>query len=155
MAVNAMAAIDMALWDLTGKAHDLPIYKLLGGAVQQEVMAYASATAFKVPQERSQVWLALKSAEALSSECLGYLRRGFKAIKFGWGNHFTPADEERLAAIRGAIGNETRLMIDFGYPAYWIPGWNATAAIKVAHILERYGVYFFEEPMPPDAVDGP
>jgi D-galactarolactone cycloisomerase len=154
IAVNAMAAIDMALWDLTGKAHDLPIYKLLGGAVQKEVMAYASATAFKVPQERNQVWLALKSAEELSKECLGYLGRGFKAIKFGWANHFTPADEERLVAIREAVGNETRLMIDFGCPAYWTPGWNATAAIKVAHILEKYGVYFFEEPMPPQDVDG-
>lgn len=154
MAVNAMAAVDMALWDLAGKAQNLPIHTLLGGAVHREVMAYASATAFKVAKERNQEWLAFKTAEELSIECMGYVARGFKAIKFGWGNHFTPADEERLAAIREAVGNEVKLMIDFGCPAYWTPGWNATAAIKAARILEKYGVYFFEEPMPPQDVDG-
>ena len=46
MAVNAMAAIDMALWDLAGKALNQPLCKLLGGAVQNRVMAYASGTAF-------------------------------------------------------------------------------------------------------------
>ena len=46
LAVNAMGAIDMALWDLAGKALDQPLHKLLGGAVQSQVMAYASGTAF-------------------------------------------------------------------------------------------------------------
>src|SRR5437764_861629 len=46
--VHAMAALDMALWDLAGKAQGLPIYKLMGGPVQERVMAYASATAFDV-----------------------------------------------------------------------------------------------------------
>lgn len=154
MAVNAMAAIDMALWDLTGKAQNLPIHTLLGGAVQKEVMAYASATAFKVDKERNQGWAAFKTAEELARECIGYIGRGFKAVKFGWGNHFNPADEERLAAIREAVGNEVKLMIDFGCPAYWTRGWNSTAAIKAARILEKYGAYFFEEPMPPQDVTG-
>ena len=45
-------------------------------------------------------------------------------------------------------------MIDFGSPAYWTEGWNAKAAIRAARILEKYGVYFFEEPMPPYDVEG-
>jgi len=154
LAVNAMAAVDMALWDLTGKVQNLPIHKLLGGAVQQEVMAYASATAFKVAREKNQEWLDFKTAEELSIESKRYISQGFKAIKFGWGNHFTLADEERLSAIRDAVGNEIKLMIDFGCPAYWSPGWNTTAAIRAGHLLERFGVYFFEEPMPPQDVYG-
>ena len=75
-------------------------------------------------------------------------------MKFGWGNHFAPDDEERLAAIREGLGPDTKLMVDFGCPAYWTPGWNATAAIRAARILERYGVFFIEEPMPPQDVAG-
>ena len=153
LGVNAMGAIDMALWDISGKAQGLPIYKLLGGAVQSKVMAYASASAFD--------YLALetgnmrhKSAETLAMESRTYVEQGFKAVKFGWGNYFRPQDEEKLAAIREAIGPEVRLMIDFGSPAYWTEGWNAKAAIRAAKFLEKYGVYFFEEPMPPYDVEG-
>jgi L-alanine-DL-glutamate epimerase-like enolase superfamily enzyme len=154
IAVNAMGAIDMALWDLAGKRLNLPLYKLLGGAIQSQVMAYASGTAFDPLLWKRDTPEELKTAEQLAGESRSFVEQGFRAIKFGWGNHFRPQDEERLAAIREAIGPDTRLMLDFGCPAYWTPGWNAKEAIRAARILERYGGYFLEEPMPPFDVDG-
>ena len=154
MAVNAMGAVDMALWDLAGKALDQPLCKLLGGAVQSRVMAYASGTAFDADSLAGKVPPRLKSPEQLAAESRAFVQQGFRAIKFGWGNHFQPEDEERLDAIREAIGADTRLMLDFGCPAYWTPGWNAKEAIRVSRLLEDYDLYFLEEPMPPFDVDG-
>ena len=154
MAVNAMGAIDMALWDLTGKALNQPLCKLLGGAVQSRVMAYASGTAFDPDSLAGKGPPRLKPPEQLAAESRAFVRRGFRAIKFGWGNHFRTEDEERLAAIRQAIGPDTRLMLDIGCPAYWIPGWNLKEAIRATRFLEAFDLYFVEEPMPPFDVDG-
>ena len=154
LAIGAMGAIDMALWDMAGKAQGLPVHALLGGAIHRRFMAYASASAFvSSSYEGGGPWR-IKSAERLAEESRAYVRQGFKAIKFGWGNHFEPSDEERLTAIRQAIGLDIRLMIDFGNPAYWTPGWNAKAAIRAARMLEKHNVFFFEEPMLPFDVEG-
>ena len=154
MAVNAMGAVDMALWDLAGKALNQPVCKLLGGAVQSRVMAYASGTAFDPDSLDGKGPPRLKSPEQLAAESASLVRRGFRAVKFGWGNHFRTEDEERLAAIRQAIGPETRLMLDFGCPAYWTPGWNVKEAIRAIRFLEAFDLYLLEEPMPPFDVDG-
>lgn len=154
LAVNAMAAIDMALWDIVGKAQGLPLYKVLGGAVQPQVMVYASATAFDLNTTMpGSVWRH-KSTDALVQESKTYVEQGFKAIKYGWGNHFDPEDEEKLAAIREAIGPEVRLMLDFGCPAYWTPGWTVKQAIQAARTVEPYDLYFLEEMLPPYDVEG-
>jgi len=154
MAVNAMGAVDMALWDLAGKALNRPLCKLLGGAVQSRVMAYASGTAFDPDSLVGKVPPRLKSPEQLAAESRALVRQGFRAVKFGWGNHFRTEDKERLAAIRQAIGPDTRLMLDFGCPAYWTPGWNLKEAIRATRFLEAFDLYFLEEPMPPFDVDG-
>ena len=150
LAINAMAAIDMAVWDAAGKTLDLPVYKLLGGSGSDRVLAYSSGTAF----ESGTTAMGLKSPDELFRESRRCVDGGFLALKFGWGNHFTSLDEERLAAVREAIGPDTRLMIDFGCPAYWSPDWNAAAAIRAVGILERVDCHFFEEPMPPHDVRG-
>ena len=153
LAVNAMSAIDLALWDLTGKARGLPIYKLLGGAVQSRIMVYASATAFDLPALRAGR-PRHKSPEELVRECRAYMEEGFKAVKFGWGNYFGPADLESLGLIREAIGPETLLMIDFGCPAYLDRGWTVKDAMRVARLLEDFDVFFLEEPLHPYDADG-
>ncbi len=154
LAVNAMGAIDMALWDLAGKALNQPLHKLLGGPVQSQVMVYASGTAFDPDSLEGGGPAKLKTAEQLAAESEAFVRQGFRAIKFGWGNHFQPEDEDKLTAIREAIGADTRLMLDFGCPAYWTHGWNAKEAIRVARLLEEYDLYFLEEPLSPFDVDG-
>ena len=90
----------------------------------------------------------------MAAESRALVRQGFRAIKFGWGNHFRTEDEERLAAIRQAIGPDTRLMLDIGCPAYWTPGWNLKEAIRATRFLEAFDLYFVEEPMPPFDLDG-
>ena len=154
LAIGAMGAVDMALWDIAGKATGAPVHRLLGGAIHSRVMAYASASAFVSSSYEGPGPWRVKSADRLAQESRGYVQQGFKAIKFGWGNHFEPQDDERVAAIREAIGPDVRLMIDFGNPAYWSQGWNASAAVRAARILEKHDVFFFEEPMLPYDVNG-
>ena len=154
MAVNAMAAVDIALWDLAGKARGLPVYQLLGGAVKTEIMAYASASRSDSRVDFDPLDWATKTNDEMVQECTEYVERGFKAIKYGWGNHFGPDAQETLAAIREAIGPDVRLMLDFGCPAYLQDGWNVKDAIKVAKLLERYDIFFLEEALHPYDVRG-
>jgi D-galactarolactone cycloisomerase len=126
---------------------------VFGGALQHHVMVYASATAFDLTHGLAPP-LRFKSTERLVGEARARVQEGFKAIKFGWGNHFEPEDEERLAAIREAIGPGVRFMIDFGGPDYFLPGVTPESAERIARSLEKYDVYFLEEPLPPYDFDG-
>jgi D-galactarolactone cycloisomerase len=154
VALNAAAALDMALWDLLGKSLNQPLFKLFGGAVQPKVMAYASATAFDLSNYRPGIEPPLKSPQKLADECRESVAAGFKAVKFGWGDHFAAEDEDRLAAIRGAVGPDVRVMIDFGCPAYFGPGVSPQSARRKADVLKKYDVYFMEEPLPPFDAEG-
>jgi L-alanine-DL-glutamate epimerase-like enolase superfamily enzyme len=157
LAVNAMAALDMAIWDLAGKLAGVPLHTLLGGAVRADIPAYASSSLFvSSSYERGGAeadWEA-KSPDRLLAECRTYVEQGFRAVKFGWGNRFEREDENRLAAIREGLGPDARVMLDFGCPAYWDAGHNAAEAIRAARILERFDGFFLEEPMPPQDVAG-
>jgi L-alanine-DL-glutamate epimerase-like enolase superfamily enzyme len=157
LGVNAMAALDMAVWDLAGKISNLPLHAMLGGAIRDSIPAYASSSLFissSYEQGGTEADWRKKSPDHLLEEAKTYVRQGFRAVKLGWGNNFGPDDEDRLAALREGLGPERQLMVDFGCPAYWTPGWNASAAIRAARILERYGLFFMEEPMPPQDVAG-
>jgi L-alanine-DL-glutamate epimerase-like enolase superfamily enzyme len=154
LALNAAGALDMALWDLAGKAANVPLYKLFGGEVQSRVMVYASGTAFDLSHYQPGSEPPHKSPEQLAREAAECVRLGFRAVKFGWGDHFGPEDEARLAAIREAIGLETLLMIDFGCPAYFGSEVTPKSALRIASVLEKYQVYFLEEPLPPHDAEG-
>ena len=154
VAVNAMGAIDMALWDIAGKAAGLPIYKLRGGAVQDRIMVYASGTAFdRGLMERTGDWRH-KATEVLVAEALENKAEGFKAMKFGWGNYFSERDYDDIEAVRDAVGPDMKLMLDFGSPAYLDCLWTVKEAVQVAERLEEYDIYFLEEALHPYDVDG-
>ena len=154
VAVNAMGAIDMALWDIAGKAAGLPIYKLRGGAVQDRIMVYASGTAFdRGLMERTGEWRH-KPTEVLVDEALENQAEGFNAMKFGWGNYFSESDYDDIEAVRDAVGPDMKLMLDFGSPAYLDGLWTVKEAIQVAERLEEYDIYVFEEALHPYDVDG-
>ncbi|MEX0643519.1 MAG: mandelate racemase/muconate lactonizing enzyme family protein [Pirellulales bacterium] len=153
LAAHAQAALDMALWDLNAKLVGEPLHRLFGKQIQSRVMPYASATAFDLTDGLTFP-LRFKSTDRLVSESKSRVGEGFRAIKFGWGNHFEPQDLERVAAIRSAIGPDVRLMLDFGGPDYFDPGVNPESAARITTLLEPYEIFFFEEPLSPYDADG-
>lgn len=153
LAVNAMSAIDIALWDIAGKARQVPLYKILGDAIQSKLMVYASAGAY-LDKEFSEGTYKHKPVDELVRESKQYVEQGFKAIKFGWGNFYLAEDLETLTAIREAIGPDIHLMLDSAWMGYLEEGYTLKNAIKIAKILEQFDIYFLEEALNPYDVNG-
>ena len=133
-AIQAMSGIDMALWDIKGKALGLPVYKLLGGSFKKKIRAYASVL---FPDTEAEI--------AAMVKC--YAAQGFTAIKFGWGKFGNVPEEDigLVRAAREAAGNAVDIMVDAG-ACYR----DLHMAIHQARELEKYDVYWLEEPFPPD-----
>ncbi len=138
---HTISGIDIALWDLLGKATGQPVGRLLGGCYRQRVQPYASLL-MQEPAKMRDTLLAVK-------------QQGFRAFKIGWGPFGrvnSATDEAIVKAAREAIGPESRLMVDAGgSDAYWTNGYKW--ALRAAHMLADYDVYWFEEPLQPDALD--
>lgn len=137
--LSAISAIDTALWDIKGKALGLPIYKLLGGAYRTRARAYA--TGLYEPQGVASV------TDALVEEALEYKTAGFRGLKLKIG-YGIARDVQYVRAIRAAIGGEMALMVDANH------AYNASEAIRLAKQIEPYDITWFEEPVPPEDVDG-
>jgi len=135
--IHALSAIDIALWDIRGKALGLPLSTLLGGAVHPRVRPYASHVMPPTPREAAA--LAERSA-----------RQGFTAVKLGWGplGQSPATDVALVRAVREAVGPEVDVMIDIGLV------WDATTAIQRVRLFEPYNLYWLEEPLPPDDLEG-
>lgn len=155
-----MGALDMALWDIAGKAAGKPVHQLLGSARVDRVMAYGSGSTMyygsgkqdgrsKTGRQRN-----CKTPEVIATECVKLRDHGFKAVKYGWGNNFGAEGMAMLDAARSALGPAIRLSVDFGCPAYFDPAWTPDNAIAAAKKLEEFDVYFFEEALHPLDVDG-
>jgi len=134
IASTALAAIDVALWDLAGHRSNVPLSILLGGA-QDRVRLYNTHVG----------WLnrSLGEMVALSREAVE--RDGFTAIKLKVGKPDPEEDRERVAAVREAIGPQTTLMVDANQ------SWTVDQAINRIRRLEPYDLYWIEEPI--DATD--
>jgi L-alanine-DL-glutamate epimerase-like enolase superfamily enzyme len=126
----ALGAVDIALWDLIGKAAKMPLYKLFG-ACEEQVFAYASAGLYGKD----------KGPAELGAEMRGYAERGFTAFKMKIGGAPLKDDVARVAAAREAIGPDARLMVDALYNL------SAPEALKLARAIERYDIHFFEAPV--------
>jgi L-alanine-DL-glutamate epimerase-like enolase superfamily enzyme len=154
--MNAISGIDIALWDIAGKVAKLPVYKLLGAA-RDRVEAYASGGFY---QEG-------KDADALAGEAEGYRSRGFKGMKMKIGRNpstqthlrqlignaeFCEVDPQediaRVAAVRKALGPHAKLMVDVNC------AWSPAFAIEMGRAMEPYQLYWIEEPVATDDVDG-
>jgi L-alanine-DL-glutamate epimerase-like enolase superfamily enzyme len=138
------ASVDIALWDLIGKASQQPLYKLWGGG-KDKVVAYASMVRLGTPEERAEL------AERLLSQ-------GWKAIKLRL--HFdSMRDDVRVVElVRKAVGDRMAIMTDANQAqssADWQPGvrWTFERALETARELHRMGVYWLEEPLPRYAWD--
>ena len=135
IAIHAISGIDIALWDLKGKALGRPVCELIGTPVRDRVRAYASMLMPDTPEETSD-------------RVAGLREQGFTAVKLGWGplGRDPDHDVKLAAAAKEAGGEGTEIMIDagLGYVA------DAATAIRVARELEALGIYWLEEPFEPD-----
>jgi D-galactarolactone cycloisomerase len=139
LTISAISAVDIALWDIKGKALGLPVHKLLGGAYRTRAKAYA--TGLYEPQGVPS------AVDTLVEEAQGYKKQGFQGMKLKIG--YNPrTDLAYVAALRDAIGYEVSLMVDANH------AYNAPEAIRLARDLEPYDLAWFEEPVPPEDVDG-
>jgi L-alanine-DL-glutamate epimerase-like enolase superfamily enzyme len=134
--VVGISAIDGALWDALGKAANLPIYRLLGGA-KDRVPAYHSGG----------LWLD-RSTDALVAEAQGFVAQGFRAMKMRLGLPDPRADIARVRAVREAIGPGVKLMADANQ------GLSESQAIRLGRMLEEFDLTWFEEPLPAWDLDG-
>lgn len=134
--VMGISAIDGALWDIAGKAANMPLYRLLGGA-RDRMPAYHSGG----------LWLD-RDIDALAREAQDMVAQGFKAVKMRLGMPDPRQDAERVCAVRQAIGPGIRLMADANQ------GLNEAQAIRLGRMLEEYDLTWFEEPLPAWDLEG-
>lgn len=132
--LDAVAAVDIALWDVCGRLSGLPVRKLLGGARRETVPAYVSGLPRATIPERVE----------LAQE---FVARGYGAIKFAAAVS-SQGIEAELKALREALGPDVRLMIDF----HWM--FDRGAAAALIRRLEPYGLFFAEAPVKPEDVEG-
>ena len=129
----ARAAVDMALYDLMGKAVGIPVYRLLGGAARESVIAYPV-----IPLDTPQIM----AATALQ------FTAGAKTLKLKIGTSIEE-DVARLAAIRAAIGYEIKLRVDVNQ------GWgDAKTAITAIRVLQEFDLEYVEQPVRDADIDG-
>lgn len=141
VALYAISALDIALWDLLGKIVQQPVYVLLGGKVRDTVPVYASH-------------LHPVGPDKLAAEATEYVRLGYQAMKMRFGHG--PADGlsglnanvDQVRLLRETVGDSIDLMGD----AYM--GWDVEYTKRIARKLERYGLRWIEEPLIPDDLAG-
>lgn len=135
--LHAMSGIDLALWDIKGKALGLPVWKLLGGGFHQRVRAYASSLFGATPHETAE-------------RGRRFVDQGFTAVKFGW--EPMGQDEQTDIALveqaRHGVGEKTDLLIDAGLC------YDAKTALQRVRRYEEQNIFWFEEPLAPDNYEG-
>lgn len=138
---HTISGIDIALWDLLGKATGQSVGRLLGGRYRERIQPYAS--------------LLMQEPAFMRDSLLAVKAQGFRAFKIGWGpfgRKNAAMDEAIVEAAREAIGPDCRLMVDAGgSDAYWSNGYKW--ALRTAQMLANYDVHWFEEPLQPDALE--
>ena len=135
--IQCMAAIDIALWDIAGKYYGAPIHKLMGGAYRDTLRCYASDTFRPTPEET------FESARK-------YREMGFTAAKYGWEPLGTneKLDLDLVRAVREGMGSENEVMIDCGCC------YDTKTAVRRAKQFEEYNIYWLEEPVDNDNLEG-
>ncbi len=137
VAQQAIAAVDIALWDIIGKASGKPIHALLGASYRDQVRVYASALFTEDPGEMTEIGQR-------------YAAEGFAAVKFGWGpmGRSLAGDVQLVETARRAIGDRPELLIDAGCP------FKAREAIQRARAFAPYRPFWFEEALEGDDLEG-
>lgn len=137
ISTQVISAIDIALWDLMGKATGQPVHKLLGG-YRDRIPAYIAGGYYEDG----------KGLDELAQEMTDNLALGAKAVKMKIGGVSIKEDVERVKVVRDAIGDDIKLLVDANnaYTAY--------QAIEIARKIEPYDIFWLEEPVAPDDYRG-
>lgn len=143
--MSALAGVEMALWDIKGKDLGVPVYKLLGGKVRDSVKCYANG------------WFAgAKTPEEFAGKAKIAVENGFIGLKWDpFGKAYLNIDPKSLndaldcvAAVKDAVGDKVHLIIE-GHGRFNVP-----TAVRIGNALEKFGILWFEEPIPPDDKKG-
>jgi len=141
IATSAIATVEVACWDIVGKALGQPVYKLLGGSVRDRIKAYANG------------WYTVeRTPEEFHAAALRVIEKGYRALKFdpfGSGFYELEPNErikvlELVEAVRSAVGPEVEILIEMH------GRFNPATAIAMARELERFNPSWVEEPVPPE-----
>lgn len=142
--MSALSGVEMALWDIKGKALGAPVWQLLGGRVREWIPCYANGwfAPAKTPDE-----FAAKAREAVAA--------GFRGLKWDpFGSAYLELGKRELRealrcieAVAEAVGPEVDLLIE-GHGRF-----NVATAVRIAQTLEDYDIHWFEEPVPPDSLE--
>jgi L-alanine-DL-glutamate epimerase-like enolase superfamily enzyme len=135
--IDVMGSVDIAVWDIIGKALNLPVYRVLGG-FRKKIRVYAAGGYYEEG----------KTIDDLVREMEGYVSEGFRAVKMKVGGASFRVDIDRVKAVREALGPEIDLLIDANNK------WNAYDAIRFGRAIEKFHPYWFEEPVEPDDFAG-
>ena len=159
--INAgISAIDIALWDIKGKFFNVPVYKLLGGKRRKSLRTYASQLQFGWQIEERG---AMRTPEDYAREARKAVAEGYDAVKVDFfqihpeeGKHYTDLDrlgllkqeyihviEERVKAVRDAVGPDVDIIAE-NHSAT-----DAQSSIQIARAIEKYNIFYFEEPTTP------
>jgi D-galactarolactone cycloisomerase len=139
---HVISGIDIALWDLFGKITGQPVSRLLGGCYRDRIKPYAS--------------MLFDEPEILRDRLTATVARGFRAIKLGWrpfGRRDHGFDELLVQTARDAVGADVDLLVDAGGSEEFWPH-RYKWALRTAQMLAQYDVGWFEEPLPPDDLEG-
>ena len=138
-AIQAISAIDIALWDIMGKFYGQPVCVLLGARWHDRIRAYASTLFRPTPP-------------AMREAARRYLDQGFTAVKFGWGvfGEDPRRDVQLVEAARTELGDDADLLIDTG----WFVERTPKQAVQTIRALEPYRPFFIEEILHPEDYDG-
>ncbi|MGH3516802.1 MAG: enolase C-terminal domain-like protein [Haloechinothrix sp.] len=141
LVLEAISALDIALWDILGKATGQPVYNLLGGRTRDAIRCYASEL------------YAREDLGTLTAEAKSYVEQGFTAVKmrFGYGPNDGRVGMRRnydlVATVRDAVGPDVDVMGE----AYM--GWDTAYAVAMIRMVEEFELAWVEEPVLPDAIE--
>jgi L-alanine-DL-glutamate epimerase-like enolase superfamily enzyme len=136
--MRGISILDNALWDLNAQMAKLPLHEYLGAVTLDKVPAYASGG----------YYVEGKTPALLAKEMEAYVALGFKAVKMKTGRLSPAEEEERLAAVREAVGEDILVTMDANNAWADLP-----TAMEYIKRFEQYNPYWIEEPFSPDAID--
>lgn len=133
--IAGLSGVDLACWDIMGKALGQPVYRLLGGQWRDRLPAYASDLHWQ------------EDPAAMARDAARFVEQGFRIVKTHLGVD-PEGDVRRVRALRQAIGPDVGLMVDIN------TGFDRPTAVRFGRRIAEYDIYWYEEPLSPCDVEG-